>query len=338
MQLKENFNQLYPGILYLEHQNTDTLAHYLQQKGWIGETEKILRVEKPGEGNMNFVMRVVTHQKSFIVKQARPWVEKYPQMAAPIERVAVEARFYQAIQTDAVLKSYTPQLLGFDAGYFTLAIEDLGKGADFTYIYQKDRFLSESEIQSLMAFISRLHHLSKPDFPLNTHMRLLNHEHIFNYPFMENNGFDLDNIQKGLHDLSLSFKQDKGLKKKIRAFGKTYLGDVGKVLIHGDYYPGSWLKVNAGVKVIDPEFGFVGRPEFDMGVMIAHLKMSEHSADFIEKAFKNYKKPPRFNEKMMRAFTGIEIMRRILGLAQLPLSLSLAQKEKLLTEARSYIL
>ena len=52
--------------------------------------------------------------------------------------------------------------------------------------------------------------------------------------------------------------------------GDIYLSDDGGVLLHGDYYPGSWLKTDAGFRVIDPEFCFLGPPEFDLGVLAAH--------------------------------------------------------------------
>jgi 5-methylthioribose kinase len=337
MSLREKFNELYPKVLFLEHQLSPELTAYLRQKAWIHGGEMIEMIEKPGEGNMNFVMRVKTNRQSFIVKQARPWVEKYPQVAAPIERIMVEARFYQAIQNEPILKSFTPQLIGYDASHFTMALEDLGAGADYMEVYQKNKFLTDADMQSLMSFVSRLHHMPKPDFPLVSSLKKLNHEHIFNYPFVENNGFDLDTVQVGLQALARPYQQDNALKKRIKASGKIYLKPEGKTLIHGDFYPGSWLKVATGTKIIDPEFGFIGRPEFDLGVLIAHLKMSEHSSTFIDKALTLYQKPPRFNVKMMWAFAGVEVLRRILGLAQLPLALDLEEKGKLLHEAKTYI-
>lgn len=337
MALREKFKENHPNSLFLEHTITPQLTQYLKKQNWLAHEDTIEKVEKPGDGNMNFVMRVKTNQGSIILKQARPWVEKYPQVAAPMGRIEVEAQFYQCIQNDTLLKTYTPQLLGYDADNFIMALEDLGAGADFMALYQKNKTLSNDDLQAIMVFISRLHQLPKPDFSTNMPMRTLNHEHIFNYPFIENNGFDLNIIQTGLEAIAEPFKKDKALKKRIKALGKTYLDTAGKTLIHGDYYPGSWLKVATGVKIIDPEFGFVGRPEFDLGVLMAHLKMSEHSDDFISKALNQYQKPPRFNTKMMWAFAGVEILRRIIGLAQLPLSLSLSEKETLLDEAKSYI-
>jgi len=61
------------------------VEEYLRKQKWIKSTEKVLSLEKPGEGNMNFVLRVKTDQGSFIIKQARPWVEKFPQIPARLK-------------------------------------------------------------------------------------------------------------------------------------------------------------------------------------------------------------------------------------------------------------
>jgi 5-methylthioribose kinase len=47
----------------------------------------------------------------------------------------------------------------------------------------------------------------------------------------------------------------------------------------------------------------------------------------------SYKKTSGFNEQLLNEFSGIEIIRRIIGLAQLPLTLTLEEKEGLLEEA-----
>ncbi len=149
---------------------------------------------------------------------------------------------------------------------------------------------------------------------------------------MPDNGFDLDQIQPGLQALAMEYKNDKQLKIKAAALGRIYLQD-GTTLLHGDYYPGSWLSTWQGIKVIDPEFSFYGCPEFDLGVMIAHLMLAKQSSETIALVRVNYFSDASFNEDLLEAFIGIEIMRRIIGLAQLPLSLSLGEKELLLKRA-----
>jgi 5-methylthioribose kinase len=67
--------------------------------------------------------------------------------------------------------------------------------------------------------------------------------------------------------------------------------------------------------------------------MLAHLHLSEQPAAIIEAAQTQYDRPDGFDEQLLGQFTGIEIMRRLIGLAQLPLSLSLEKKVGLLAMA-----
>ena len=104
MELKQQFLASFPTSFFLEKKDA-LVEEYLRKQKWIKPTEKVLSLEKPGEGNMNFVLRVKTNQGSFIIKQARPWVEKFPQISAPVERAGVEAQFFQTLAANPV--SYT---------------------------------------------------------------------------------------------------------------------------------------------------------------------------------------------------------------------------------------
>lgn len=335
MEHKQKFAAAAGQALFLEDEAS--IEKYLYAKGWLKESERIEKLEKPGEGNMNFVRRVRTDRQSIILKQARPWVEKYPQLEAPMERIQVEAQFYQLIQQDEILAAYTPRCLAWDPDNYIMILEDLGEGADFLNVYQPGQQLSRADLQALVDFISHLHSKEfaadeKKNFPSNQKLKRLNHEHIFDFPYREENGFDLDTVQPGLQSLAMTYKTDTALKERIEKLGERYLS-TGPCLIHGDYYPGSWLKVDGDVRVIDPEFGYFGLPEFDLGVMIAHMKMAQAPPADIEWVLSAYQRPAIFDEHLRVAFTGVEIMRRIIGIAQLPLALSLEEKAGLMGEA-----
>ena len=337
MNAKQQFQQTYPKAFFLER-DLPSVEQYLRQQGWLLEKERVKILEKPGEGNMNFVLRVITSwNRSFILKQARPWVEKFPQFEAPVERVIVEATFFKLLQDIPNLKSFTPTFLDYDANSFILATEDLGSGADYSFLYKDGQKLSPDEVRGLVQYLSALHQIPPPaNFPENKEMRLLNQEHIFNFPFLEENGFNLEDIQEGLQEAAIPYKKDVVLKEQIAICSKLYLQQ-GKHLLHGDFYPGSWLKVADGLKIIDPEFGFVGPAEFDLGVFVAHLVMAQQEEELIEKILDIYEKSVSFDKSLLFRFAGIEILRRLIGIAQLPLSLSLLEKKTLLKQAVNWI-
>lgn len=316
------------------------MLDYLQGRGWMEPYEEVLRLEKPGEGNMNVVVRVVGDSRNLILKQSKPYVVKYPHVPAPIERVDVERRFYALTAPHPALRSYLPKVEGFDARNQLLALADLGAGADYTFLYKKEQTIDQSELRSAVDFLSELHGTAFTDearlaFPGNLSMRRLNHQHIFVFPFEVDNGFNLDTIQPGLQELSMRYKTDEHLKKKVMELGEVYLSS-GAALLHGDYYPGSWLKVPSGFKVIDPEFGFFGPAEYDLGVMLAHLRMAGQPAADLQNVLEMYgAQQVRYN--LVRQMEGVEILRRLIGLAQLPLALSLDEKEELLQQAAASI-
>ena len=62
---------------------------------FLEDNEVVERTEIPGEGNMNVVLRVQTNLRSIILKQTRPYLNKFPNISAPIKRIEVEKEFYK---------------------------------------------------------------------------------------------------------------------------------------------------------------------------------------------------------------------------------------------------
>jgi 5-methylthioribose kinase len=306
----------------------------LQNLGFWKEGEEIRSATVPGESNMNLVLRIETNQGSYILKQAKSYVRKYPQIPAPISRIEIEYQFLKQLDSDPFLASLSPKVLHYDVQNHLMLLEDLGEGSDFLSLYRGNHQLKSEEIKHLVDYLMHLHQLEVTNFPATGAMRVLNHEHIFNYPFFEENGFDLDNIQPGLQEASIPYKTDTDLKQRIQALGDRYLAD-GKVLMHGDFYPGSWLQVTSGIKIIDPEFGGLGDAEFDLGVFLAHLDLSAQAEDLSSQVRKHYHLPVDWT--LVQQYRGVEILRRLIGIAQLPVSLSLDAKKTLLARARTYL-
>jgi len=311
------------------------LREFMHQNDWLwSNDEEILSIEKPGEGNMNVVLRLKTNRRSLILKQSRPFVQKYQQVKAPLERLIVEHQFYKAIESSA-LNTHIPKILGYDKSDYLLLLEDLGQCEDMVTLY-RTREIDKDNFQKLLLILGLIHRTKVPsDFPDNLEMRRLNHQHIFILPFVEDNGFSLDDIQRGLQELSISYKKDAELKEVIEKVGAKYLSE-GDTLLHGDYYPGSWMTESNNLYVIDPEFSFKGFAEFDLGVMAAHLIMATGKKKYLKRIYSNYDGQANF--KLISQVAGIEIMRRLIGLAQLPLDRTIEEKKSLLKKAHKMIM
>lgn len=316
------------------------LTDYLQKQRWLGADEKIISLSKPGEGNMNYLLRVDTGARTFIIKQSRAYVEKYPTVSAPADRVITESLFYQKVASVQTVQNYMPNLIGLDRQNNVMVLEDLGKSNDFSFLYDLEQQLKTEDLVSLLEYLNGLHssfHKDTIDDELtNLELRILNHEHVFRYPFMEDNGFDLNAVQEGLQELAVPYKKDRDLKQKIEVLGSLYLSR-GNYLLHGDYYPGSWLKTQKGIKIIDPEFCFYGFREFDLGILLAHLYLTEQESYLVSVVMHKYVAYPELNLEILNGFIGVEMMRRLIGLAQLPLQMDLKTKAKLLQFANTLI-
>lgn len=303
---------------HLDAADLSGLQDRLRALGWLTSSEAVESVGKAGEGNMNCTLRIFTNQRTFIVKQSRPYVEKYPQIPAPEDRAVIEGKFYSLIGEDAKLARAMPKLIGLSEADRLLALEDAGADArDFTFLYSGTP-LTEQEVGELTGWLAHLHRAFRgraSDFDRNEKMRRLNHEYIFVQP------------------LTAGVSFPGAYRECLRLLGELYLGD-GPCLLHGDYFPGSWLKTASGIKVIDPEFAFFGPPEFDAGVLLAHMYLAGQSdPDRILRHMSRW-----CDARLTRQFAGVEIMRRILGVAQLPLRATTEQKGALLEKSKEFIL
>jgi 5-methylthioribose kinase len=321
----------------LNEDDPNRVDAFLQSVDFYAEGEKLERVSLAGDGNMNVVLRVETNTRSVILKQSRPWVNKYPDVEAPADRIYQENLFYEIVRQNEVLRKYTPEVYFFNQPNYILCLQDFGDASDFTDIYQKDLQLTKNEMADVSKTISELHFNFK-DTPAedrieNKALRTLNHQHIFVLPLEESNGFDLNLVMPGLQDKTAKFRTDATLKKLATELGELYLNGNGSKLLHGDYYPGSWLRTSDGVKMIDPEFCFTGSAEFELGVTMAHLKMAQQPDSLMKDLFVYYHFDEMFDGTLFSKFAGMEMIRRIIGLAQLPLDLSLAERLSLLDEA-----
>ena len=336
---RAQFHREHPKVPIFRSSEPDELRKYLVEHRLIAPEDLPFRVSRAGDGNMNCTLRVLTPRRRLIVKQSRPWVEKYDHIAAPWDRSHVEAAFYESVVGVSGVGDRMPGLLHVDAENRALVLEDLGDAGDLTSMYRGVR-LSDDDGAALADYLVRLRGVEVPahlrHLLRNREMRALNHEHIFHFPLMEANGLGLDGITPGLQAAADALKRDEPFVARVTELGARYLAD-GPALVHGDYFPGSWVRTGGGVAVIDPEFCFLGAAEVDVGVMLAHLIISDEDhgrTDGIERTVTG----DRIDRALARQFAGVEIVRRLIGVAQLPWAAPLDRKQELLDRARQMVL
>lgn len=321
---------------------TPPAATVLKEKGWLPDDVSVIQTSIAGAGNMNLVERVeFSDGQSVILKRARPWVEKFPEIPAPVERASVEAAFYDVV-SNSKAGQFMPRHLAFDPKDGTNLLEDLGEGTDGSEIY-RGHDIPLTELKAVAEWTAALHDQPVTD-PMrdkfqNHSMRILNATHIFDFPLDPDNQFSLNDITAGLQPIANRLQSDTAFKSGVANVRDRYLStspSQSDVLLHGDLYPGSWLNTKTGLFVIDPEFCWIGPAEWDVGVLLAHLRLSAQPDHYSDKFMHQYGRP--LDKSLVDQIIGIEIMRRIIGVAQLPLNIDLARKTELLDEARHLVI
>src|SRR5256885_5936818 len=146
----------------LDASNRLDVQRYLFSRGAIVESALPIAIAHAGAGNMNLALRVTTaDHRSFILKQGRPWVEKYAHIPAPFERTLVEAAFYSAVRNNPDVARGMPTVLDVDARNHVLLLEDIGEDGDFTSLYA-DPSLPPSTLAALLDWLDRLTRVAVP--------------------------------------------------------------------------------------------------------------------------------------------------------------------------------
>lgn len=316
-------------MLSAEASHAALVEGWLRRAGWLGAHEVITELSPPGEGNMNLVLRVRTNTaRTVIVKHARAWVERYPDVPAPVDRQEAEAAFYAQVALHPDVARNLPTVIAHDPSHALLALEDLGAGADLTGVYTTGT-LDEGDLDAVIAWAEALHRLPLgPPLP-NRALRALNHAHVFVLPFAALAPRPLDALLPGLEAARQRTLADARLVPALAALGERYLAD-GPSLLHGDLHPGSLLRAARGLCVLDPEFAFHGDPAFDRGVLAAHLLLADVDEALIQRALATA-------PAGTRAFAGAEVLRRLFGVAQLPLRSDLGTREALAARASAWV-
>ncbi len=331
--------ETHPTFPWLEADAPQEIEHFLRQRNWIAPEEQFVGCERAGEGNMNLTLRIRTDRRTLIVKQARPWVEKYPQIPAPWDRGRYERRFYERVRAIDAVAGRMPRLLDFDPDATCLLLEDLPDAADFTFVYRQSTAPTAEELAALADYLVALHRETAGEPPeafANRKMRELNHQHLFVVPLQADNGIDLEAIEPGLAAVANELRNDAAYRRLVEQTSAAYLAD-GRCLIHGDYFPGSWLRTPRGLRVIDPEFCFCGEPEIDLGCAVAHFalaRLRREVADRFVSAYTEAERAEAVRSCWVARYAAIEVMRRLIGVAQLPLCGPQGFRSQLLARSR----
>lgn len=271
-----------PSIDYQFRDDADVIAFARQHVGArysAFATAEALQVEEIGDGNINYVYRVCTPDRSasVIVKQGLPWVriigESWP---LSLVRVRIEAETLQ-FEADCA-PDLVPALHHFDEARSAIVMEDIGDHRNLRHAFLERASLPQLGEQMGRFLATTLYRSS--DLALDAHdkkarvARFINPDQckitedlFFIDPFCDH---ERNSINPALRADAEALWQDAVLKVEVAELKQRFLS-APEALLHGDLHAGSIFVREDSTKVIDPEFGFFGPAGFDIGSWLAAL-------------------------------------------------------------------
>jgi 5-methylthioribose kinase len=256
----------------------EDVPDYLRELGLAAPGESI-RVEPAGDGNINWVRRATLlgpPLRSYVLKQARPALERFPQYQAPTERIVCEARWLDRVRPfDA--EGVCPRVHRFDEPNRVLVLEDLGRAERLDAALARGADAAAALV-ALARFLGRVHRATRGDPSLaagfaNGPMQRLHGDHIFALPYQPNDFV----LPPRTAERAARLREDAELcAAAARAYAR-YLEPVG-ALVHGDVQAGNVLLPPGGPKLLDAEIAHAGDPAFDVGMLLAHALLPSAAA------------------------------------------------------------
>jgi len=352
----------------------DTVTGYVIEKlDMFTEGDK-LHAEEIGDGNLNYVFRVKSSDKSVIVKQAGTTARISEDFKLSTDRIRIESEalsiqggFAEALVPTVYL--YDP-IMGCcimeDLGQFSIMRGELIEGKIFPHFTDHiTTFLAETLMRTSDVILPHQEKKKVQSTFTNPELCEITEDLVYTEPFL--NHFNRNILTAG----NESWMQEALMEEQLHIEAAKLKFDFmtrGQALLHGDLHTGSIFVTEQETKVIDPEFAFYGPMGYDIGNIIANLifsytrsevlKVNEQSEwlvqtissivdGFLEKAkviwnsdvLDPMAKQDPFREWYLNSViidtagvAGLELIRRIVGLAKVADITSLEHSERIIAE------
>ncbi len=237
-----------------------------------------LHVKEIGDGNLNFIFRVQTPQKSLIIKHAPPYLRMLGEaFKLPQNRICAEMHtmaYFKSIAAECI-----PTIYHTDEKAFLFVMEDL-EGYESLQQKQFIEPISMSIYAKLGDFLGTIYTHTPPlmseGYYENNTLKTISENYIFRYPYLANHEALV--VPSFLPQVPHSKLFNTNMAKLTELFL-----DAKETLIHGDLHTGSVMIQKESLKIIDAEFAFFGPIGFDVGTLFAHILLGEIYAKYTHK-------------------------------------------------------
>lgn len=250
----------------------DNALAFLRERSWIAPGRA--RAEALGWGVSNAVLRIVTEERSFILKQSRPQLRTRDAWFSDLERVFREQEVMQVL-SPLLPEGTVPEVLFSDRANYVFAMSH----APVDSKVWKETLLAghvDLEVGERAGHILGLIHERSARNPALIE------------PFEDRNVF----IQLRVDPFYRRVQERRPeVAEAVEGIVERMLS-IKECLCHGDYSPKNILTHDQGFTLVDYETAHCGDPTMDLGFFLSHLML---------KALKNYAMRARYFD-LTRAF------------------------------------
>jgi 5-methylthioribose kinase len=264
---------------YFLMKEADVIEYVKEKLDFFGADSR-LTVKEIGDGNLNYVFRVVEEStgKSVIVKQAGEQLRISAEMRISTDRNRIESEILQ-IQ-DEYAPGLVPKIYKYDTVMCACMMEDLSDHELMRYALMKHKIFPRFADDITTYLVNTLlktsdvvmEHKAKKALVksfINPELCEITEDLVLTEPYNDVNKRNLV-FEKNAAFVKEQLYDDKALHLEIAKIKFEFMNNA-QALIHGDLHTGSIFVKPDSTRVFDPEFAFYGPMGYDIGNVVANM-------------------------------------------------------------------
>ena len=268
---------------YQEHfrMSVDDAITYTKDFGIFPESAK-LRGEEIGDGNINYIFRVIEDEtgKSVVLKQADKFLRSSGR-PLDLDRNRIEAEILKLEGECA--PEFVPKVYRYDDVMCVIVMEDISAYKNLRKelmagkIFPKfadeiSSFLVDTLLPTTDLVLDRAEKKDRVRAFVNKELCDISECLVFTEPYVNDRDRNIV-IPENMEYVKKYLYDDVELRAEAAKLKNNFMNNA-QALIHGDLHSGSIFINEDGMKVIDPEFSFYGPMGYDIGNVIGNLFFS----------------------------------------------------------------
>ena len=296
---------------------------YIRHKSDFFRADEKLVCKEIGDGNINYVFKIIGKNKSIVLKQADVLLRS-SKRPLDINRIYIES---EVLKIQSSYSKSVPEIYFYDDIMHVIAIEDISSYKNMRLELLNGRIFPDFADQITDFLVDTLvpttdlimkSEEKKKDVQkfINIEMCDISEDLVFTEPYYDYKNRNVileknrDFVQKNIYD-------NERLHFKVAIMRNNFMNNA-QALIHGDLHTGSIFINEGGIKIIDPEFAFYGPMAYDIGNVIGNLYFAMYYNEIVSNNKQMYEYLQRSIYNII-VFIKKKMEKKLKSLIQLPI-------------------